>query len=62
MQSALVPHAPGVRVGVVSVGATHTPRVAPEAPRQIQPCAHSLLLAQDAVHPSVVHTWLLGHW
>ena len=62
MQSALLAHAPGVRVGVASVGATHTPRVVPLAPRQIQPCAQSLLFPQEAVQPRVVHTWLLGHW
>ena len=55
-QSAVVRHAPGLRVGVRSVGATLRPRVVPEAPRQTQPWAQSVSLEHEAVQPTSVHT------
>ena len=58
MHCALLVHAPGVGMGIVSIGATHrpvpTPASPPDPPRQIHPRAQSALVLQTATQPTLV--------
>ncbi len=53
---------PGLRVGSDSVGATQTPRVVPDAPRQTQPWEQSASLRHEVAQPRLVQTWPAEHW